>query len=190
MAESDLVRVLRLCVKEMERVFDLETPCYLDRAVLTEAKRALEEPRKASSTDPWEAVRHLTLDQLITRVKLAGGALPNFQLHGYTTPEHFLFRLMLFIGKPGNEVAMELASKLTTDFTERARAMVAESNPNLKRPKPGSGKNPSELADQMQAKLDAWYAGEMTRMEIESFVRFGNLTEEEKTKLNLITVGG
>lgn len=135
----------------------------------------------ANKTDPWEQVRHLTLDQLITRVKLAGS---NFELNGYTTPENYAFRFMLAIGKPGNQLAIELMKKLHDEFTERTRSMQADANPNLKRPEA------SALADAMRAQLDLWYSGKATRAEVESFIRFGNLTEEQAQKLGLTTMFG
>ncbi len=92
--------------------------------------------------DPWEQIRHLTLDQIVTRVKLASSAssLSNLQLNGYTTPEGYPFELVLFIGKPGNEAAMDLMKKLKAELMERARTVEAAANPNLRRP----GKNPTE----------------------------------------------
>lgn len=50
-------------------------------------------------------------------------------------------------------------------------------------------KNPSPLADAMQEKLNRWYAGELPRMEIESFIRYGNLNDNERARLGLITTG-
>lgn len=48
--------------------------------------------------------------------------------------------------------------------------------------------NGSKLADAMKEKLDRWYAGELNMAEIELFIRYGNLTEEESAKLGLFTM--
>lgn len=69
------------------------------------------------NSDPWEAIRHLTIDQLVTQVKLAGSS---FLLCGNTTPENWPFRMILVIGKPGNEGALLLIEKIREEFARRA----------------------------------------------------------------------
>ena len=49
--------------------------------------------------------------------------------------------------------------------------------------------NKSDIADKMKEKLDLWYSGQITRLEVEQFIKYGNLTEEQKKTLGLITFG-
>ena len=51
-------------------------------------------------------------------------------------------------------------------------------------------KNESAIADKMKEMLDLWYSGQCTRLEVEQFIKYGNLTEEQKKTLGLITFGG
>lgn len=64
------------------------------------------------------ALRGLTVDQLITDVKLAGAA---GEIFGLTTPEGWPFVIIVAIAKPGNERAVEL----TKDFADKM-AGIAE----------------------------------------------------------------
>lgn len=47
----------------------------------------------------------MTIDQLVTRTKLAGSAA---LVHGYTTPEGWRFALVLAVGGPGNQAAVDV----------------------------------------------------------------------------------
>lgn len=58
--------------------------------------------------DAWERLRQLTLDQLVTFVKLNGSALLE---EGFTTPEGWPFAVVVAVGKPGDERAVELAKE-------------------------------------------------------------------------------
>lgn len=69
-------------------------------------------------TDPWEAIRHATMDQLVTQAKLAGSAL---QLNGFTTPEGWPFVVVIAVAAAGNEKAVELAQ----EFGSKLRAAGA-----------------------------------------------------------------
>jgi hypothetical protein len=60
----------------------------------------------AAMSDAWEALRWLTLDELVTKVKLAGSAAC---VHGATTPEGYPFVIVVAVAAPGNERAVELA---------------------------------------------------------------------------------
>lgn len=71
--------------------------------------------------DAWEQIRHMTLDQIVTRVKLYGSG---GQLHGFTTPEGWPFRLVVAVGGPGNERAIELCDELKEKMLSIASASV------------------------------------------------------------------
>lgn len=77
-------------------------------------------------SDPWEAIRHVTIDQVVTRVKLEGSA---FQLYGHTKPEGWPFVVVVAIGKPGNERAVELAQKFHEGLTTAGASLRAAKNP-------------------------------------------------------------
>lgn len=65
----------------------------------------------------WEAIRHLTVDQLVTGTKLRGSAL---QLIGKTTPEGWEFHIVVAVARPGNEHVVKLAQ----EFHEKLSALV------------------------------------------------------------------
>lgn len=50
------------------------------------------------------------------------------------------------------------------------------------------GENQSTIADEMWRRLHDWYEGDATRGEIESFIRYGNLSVEELKKLEELGV--
>jgi len=58
------------------------------------------------TADAWEAIRFMTLDELVTRTKLAGSSA---MLWGKTTPEGYPFVVVVAIGAPGNEQVIEFA---------------------------------------------------------------------------------
>lgn len=83
------------------------------------------------TNDPWEQVRHLTLDQLVTQTKLAGGSA--FQLNGFTTPEKWPFTVVVAIAGPGNDYAVELANEFSTNMKNCARWVKEAENPEVSR---------------------------------------------------------
>lgn len=54
--------------------------------------------------DPWEDIRHATMDQLVTKAKLSGSGMA---LNGFTTPEGWPFTVLIAIGSPGNELGLD-----------------------------------------------------------------------------------
>lgn len=78
------------------------------------------------TSDPWEQVRHLTADQLVTWTKLNGSA---FALNGNTTPEGWPFVVVIAVGKPGNEHAVELAQEFHRRLTEAGAPLHRGENP-------------------------------------------------------------
>ena len=64
--------------------------------------------------DPWETIRYMTMDQLVTYAKLNGSA---FVLNGFTTPERWPFTIVIAIGAPGNEAVPELAKKFHAELS-------------------------------------------------------------------------
>jgi hypothetical protein len=83
-----------------------------------------------TTNDAWEQIRHLTLDQLVTQTKLrnASSAL----LNGFTTPEKWPFILVIAIGGPGNELAVDAAKTFHDTLKDRARWSYASANPDPK----------------------------------------------------------
>lgn len=81
------------------------------------------------SNDAWEAVRHLTLDQIVTKTKLAKAS--GLRLNGFTTPEKWPFVLVVAIGGPGNEAAVELADKFNEEMKARAQWSEERQNPKV-----------------------------------------------------------
>lgn len=72
-----------------------------------------------ANNDAWEQIRHLTLDQLVTQTKLMGASAA--QLNGVTTPEKWPFVLVITIGGPGNELALDAAQAFHDMLRGRAR---------------------------------------------------------------------
>lgn len=70
-----------------------------------------------SKETAWEALRHLTIDQLVTKTKLSGCASG---VTGYTTPESWPFVVTVAIGSPGNEPALEWAREFHAKLAEAA----------------------------------------------------------------------
>lgn len=68
-------------------------------------------------TDPWEQIRWVTLDSLVTQVKLQGSAA---QVNGHTTPEGYPFTVVVAVAKPGNEKAVELANEFHQKMSKLA----------------------------------------------------------------------
>ena len=78
-------------------------------------------------SDPWETIRYMTMDQLVTYAKLNGSA---FVLNGFTTPERWPFTIVLAVGSPGNEAVPELAKKFHEEMTARGAPLKkAATNP-------------------------------------------------------------
>jgi hypothetical protein len=84
----------------------------------------------AAPSDPWEAVRHLTLDQLVTRTKLSNASA--LRLNGFTTPEKWPFVVVIAIGGPGNEAAIELANEFNAQMLARVKWSEERTNPSVK----------------------------------------------------------
>lgn len=61
----------------------------------------------SATEDPWEKLRHITLDQLVTSTKLQGSATT---ITGWTTPEGWPYVLAAVVVKPGNEAVLALFS--------------------------------------------------------------------------------
>lgn len=62
-------------------------------------------------------LKTMTADQLITGVKLSGSTAI---IKGHTTPEKWPFVIIIAIGKPGNEGAMECAQEFTQKIATKA----------------------------------------------------------------------
>lgn len=84
--------------------------------------------------DSWEQLRHMTLDQLVTFVKLNGSAL---QQNGFTAPEGWPFIIVVAVASPGNELAVKLARKFSEDMTKAASWVKRGQNPKQHRRKKG-----------------------------------------------------
>lgn len=78
----------------------------------------------------WEKIRHLTLDQFVTQVKLTHGSA--FMLDGYTTPEGWPWVFVLAIARPGNEAAVELAKKFHDEMIARAKWNASGQHPDVR----------------------------------------------------------
>jgi hypothetical protein len=81
------------------------------------------------ATDPddaWEKMRHLTLDQLVTTVKLQGSAV---RITGMTTPEKWPFVLVVGVGKPGNELVLKYIQEFDDKMEDRVRWYEKDTNP-------------------------------------------------------------
>jgi hypothetical protein len=91
--------------------------------------------------DPWEQVRFLTADQLVTWTKLNGSA---FALNGNTTPEGWPFVVVIAVAKPGNERAVELAQEFHRKLTEAGAPVRRTENPATC---PGCGRVRTDLPD-------------------------------------------
>ena len=65
-----------------------------------------EPPPPLVTADPWESLRHMTLDQLVTQTKLGGSASG---VQGHTTPEGYPFAIVVAVATPGNERVMDFA---------------------------------------------------------------------------------
>ena len=72
----------------------------------------------SEADETWEAMRRLTLGELITRLKLSEGS--TLFVDGSTSPEGFRFHFALVVGKPGAELALEAVDSLREDFMESA----------------------------------------------------------------------
>jgi hypothetical protein len=83
------------------------------------------------TNDAWEAVRHLTLDQIVTKTKLSNASA--LRLNGFTTPEKYPFVLVLAIAGPGNEAAVELADKFNEEMKARVKWSEERQNPKVTR---------------------------------------------------------
>ena len=70
------------------------------------------------TADPWEQIRHMTVDQLVTQTKLGGSCL---SLNGFTTPERHPLVVIVAVGKPGNEAVVQYAQ----EFHEKLNARSA-----------------------------------------------------------------
>lgn len=73
------------------------------------------------SADAWEALRWLTLDELVSKVKLSGSAIG---VDGTTTPEGWPFYVVVAVAAPGNERAVELAKEFRRKMGLAASAFV------------------------------------------------------------------
>lgn len=66
----------------------------------------------------WEAIRHMTLDQLVTETKLSGGGAA--AVNGHTTPEGWPFSIILVLGRPSNQGAINLIAEFQRELSRRA----------------------------------------------------------------------
>jgi hypothetical protein len=71
------------------------------------------------TNDAWEQVRHLTLDEIVTRTKLSNASA--FQLNGFTTPEKFPFTVVVALGAT---VSDKQAIELATEFKDKMVALA------------------------------------------------------------------
>lgn len=85
-----------------------------------------EGPKNDQPQDAWEKIRHLTLDQFVTQVKLVGSGI---MLDGFTTPEKWPFVFVLAIASPGNEAAIDLAKNFHAEMQKRAKWTQAAHHP-------------------------------------------------------------
>lgn len=74
------------------------------------------------SADPWEALRHRTLDQFVTAVKLSGSV---GSVNGFTTPEGWPFVVVVAVAAPGNEAVIPLILKLHRDLIALGAPLLA-----------------------------------------------------------------
>lgn len=84
--------------------------------------------------DSWEQLRHMTLDQLVTFVKLNGSAL---QQYGITAPEGWQFVIVVAVASPDNELAVKLARDFAKNMTAAASWVKVGKNPKQPRRKKG-----------------------------------------------------
>jgi ABC-type sugar transport system substrate-binding protein len=70
----------------------------------------------------WEAIRHMTIDQLVTATKLHGSSSG---VVGWTTPEGWPFVVVVGVGSPGNERAVEWAREFHQKMAAAAGVRVA-----------------------------------------------------------------
>lgn len=111
----------------------------------------------AGPEDPWERIRHLTVDQLITEVKLAGGSA--CALHGNTTPEGYPFAFFLAVGTTeGNMFAVDLVQRCEATLDARAGWAQKDSNPEaFTCPRCGlASYNPNDKREGYCARCHAW----------------------------------
>lgn len=78
-----------------------------------------------SDAAAWERLRHATIDQLVTHVKLTGSAVATF---GYTTPEGYPFAAIVVVGSPGNEAVMDAAQACMLTIGQQASFTAAAQN--------------------------------------------------------------
>lgn len=84
--------------------------------------------------DSWEQLRHMTLDQFLTFVKLNGSALLQ---DGHTTPEGWPFVIVVAVASPGNELALKYARDFAKNMTAAASWVKVGKNPKQPRRKKG-----------------------------------------------------
>jgi hypothetical protein len=83
------------------------------------------------TNDPWEQIRHLTLDEIVTKTKLSNASA--FQFNGFTTPEKFPFTVIVAIGAtPENEKAIALAIEFKDKMVALAQWHREAQNPKVK----------------------------------------------------------
>lgn len=77
----------------------------------------------------WENVRFLTLDEIVTSIKLSGGSCA--EVRANTTPEGYPAMIFVLVGTPGNERVIEMG-KVFKQTLEAATNWKAEAqNPVL-----------------------------------------------------------
>jgi hypothetical protein len=88
-------------------------------------------------SDLWERIRHLTVDEIVTKTKLHGSAM---SLNGYTTPEGWPFVIVVAVAKPGNErvvaYAREFHEKMSAAGAPVAQAVRTPAGPYRDRKRP------------------------------------------------------
>jgi hypothetical protein len=76
----------------------------------------------------WEAIRHMTVDQLVTATKLHGSCSG---LTGLTTPEGWPFVVVVGVGSPGNEQVVEWAREFYEKMAAAASSTRVAVNPGV-----------------------------------------------------------
>jgi hypothetical protein len=82
--------------------------------------------------DPWEEIRFMTMDGLVTFTKLHGSA---FSMRGWTTPEGWPFTVMIAVGSPGNEALPQALLDTVAALASLKAAVVNPASP-VQKPTP------------------------------------------------------
>lgn len=66
----------------------------------------------------WEQLRHVTLDRIITGIKLGGVSAA--AVNGLTTPEAWPFAIVIALGRPGNHAPVAWVHELQAHLQQAA----------------------------------------------------------------------